>query len=96
MDLIVTAVIVIAVAFVGVALGVGSRYRQNVLRLRKRVIVSTHAGYGVEGVLYARSGRTLILRDARVTTNGEDRPPVPVDGELLLDRDQVVWIQVVS
>ena len=93
MELIAAAVIVVAI--VGTTFA-GLRHHQGVLRLRKRVIVSTHAGYGVEGVLYSRSGRTIVLRDSRVTTNGEDRPPVPVDGELLLDRDQIVWIQVVN
>lgn len=99
MELIAAAVIGTVVLILAAA-GVGEIcrrvHRRSAFRLRKRVIVSTHAGYGVEGVLYERNGRILVLRDARVTSNGEDRPPVPVDGELLLDRDQVVWVQVVN
>jgi hypothetical protein len=83
-----------------VAAGIGGlsvyAHGLRVLRPCKRVLVSTNAGYGASGVLHKRSHRTIVLRDARVTSEMEDRPPVPIDGELVIDRDQILWIQVVA
>lgn len=68
----------------------------RVLRPRQRVIVNTLAGHGASGVLHKRTRRTLILRDAYVTSDSDTRPPVPMDGELVIDRDQILWIQAVA
>lgn len=94
MNFIIPAVLVLTALLCG---GVLVRaYGLRVLKPRKRVLVSTVAGYGASGVLHRRTTRTIVLRDVRVTTDMEERPPVPVDGELVIDRDQVLWIQVVS
>ena len=71
-------------------------YGFRTMKVRKRVIVSLTEGYGVSGVLYKRTTRTLVLRDAHVQADSETRPPSPVDGELVIDRAQILFIQVVS
>ena len=71
-------------------------YGFRTLKVRKRVIVSTTSDYAVSGVLYKRTSRTIVLRDAHVQTDSDTRPPVPMDGELVIDRDQILFIQVVS
>jgi hypothetical protein len=65
------------------------------LKMRKRVIVSTTSDYGVSGVLHKRTSRVIVLRNAHVQSEA-DRPPVPMDGELVIDRDQILFVQVVS
>ena len=40
--------------------------------------------------------RLLVLRDAHVQADSETRPPSPVDGELVIDRAQILFIQVVA
>jgi hypothetical protein len=61
-------------------------------RLRRRCIVNLREGDSIEGVLWTRRGRWLVLKDARLI-HGDDRP-VPADGEVLIDRDQVNFLQV--
>jgi hypothetical protein len=63
-------------------------------RLRRRCIVNLR-GDGIdtiEGVLWTRRGRWLVLKDARLLHR--DDPPVPADGEILIDRDQINFLQV--
>jgi hypothetical protein len=63
-------------------------------RLRRRCIVNLR-GEGadtIEGVLWTRRGRWLVLKDARLLHR--DEPPVPADGEVLIDRDQIHFLQV--
>lgn len=95
------SVIIVALTLVvcAAAIIVTVVYDRHLLKPRKRVNVSTVAGYGASGILHRRGRRTIVLRDVKVQVDGdglEQRPPVPVDGELVIDRDQIVWIQVVG
>ena len=63
-------------------------------RLRRRCIVNLRGddADSIEGVLWTRRGRWLVLKDARLMHR--DDPPVPADGEILVDRDNINFLQV--
>jgi small nuclear ribonucleoprotein (snRNP)-like protein len=61
-------------------------------RLREDVVVTMKSGEAFRGVLFAADGRSFILRDAKALTDASARP-VPVDGELILPRDQIDYFQ---
>ncbi len=58
----------------------------------RRVLVNLLDGRAFDGILYARRGPLLELRDAHLLTEGAD--PVAVDGAVLIERPQVAFIQV--
>ena len=60
-------------------------------RLREVFIVTMDDGSAWRGLLYAVDDRTLALREAERLT--PDAPGTPVDGELLLPRDQLAYLQ---
>ncbi|MDT0381424.1 hypothetical protein RM572_21940 [Streptomyces sp. DSM 42041] len=60
--------------------------------VRKRVVVNL-ADRAFDGVLWAKRGPLLVLRDARLLEPG--REPVPVDGEVVVERARVEFVQVV-
>lgn len=62
------------------------------LALRSRVLVNLLSGQAVTGVLWRRRGRHLVLRDAELMEPGNSRP-TPIDGEAIVDRDQVLLVQ---
>ena len=62
------------------------------LAVRKHVLVSLRSDRAVTGVLWARRGRFLVLKSAEMHEPGAN--PVPLDGDLVLDRDQVEYVQV--
>lgn len=64
-------------------------------RLRRRCIVNLR-GEGadsIEGVLWTRRGRWLVLKDARLV-HPADGSVTPADGEVLIDRGQINFLQV--
>lgn len=61
------------------------------LALRKKVLVNLHSGVAFKGVLWASKGRLLILRGVELLELNAD--PVSLDGDVLVDRDQVAWVQ---
>lgn len=63
------------------------------LAARKRVLVALRDGSAVTGLLWTRKGRALVLKSAQLLEPGNDHP-VPMDGDLILDREQVVYVQV--
>lgn len=60
--------------------------------LCQRVLVNLVDGRAFDGVLYRRRGPLLVLRDARLIEPGSE--PVAVDGEVLIERPKVAFIQV--
>lgn len=89
-----TVIFLVEVTLVLAAFGwlLTERVRSDRLALRRRVVVNLVGGQAVEAVLYARRGRLLVLRDAHLHEPGAQ--PVTVDGEMVLDRDRVEFIQV--
>lgn len=65
--------------------------------LLRRVIVNLTAAAApdtaLSGVLWRSRGAYLVLRDVRLLKAQEK--PMPVDGEVILHRDQVAFIQAV-
>jgi len=59
--------------------------------VRNRILANLTDGSAVEGVLWQRRGRLLVLRDAVIHERGAQ--PVSADGEVLLDRDRVLFVQ---
>jgi hypothetical protein len=85
-------VLEVALLLIGVTAWTVQCIRNNRLALRKRVLVNLLDGKAMDGVLYARRGRLLVLRNVTVMEAGS--PPVNVDGEVVLDRNRVDFIQV--
>jgi small nuclear ribonucleoprotein (snRNP)-like protein len=59
---------------------------------RRRVLVNLVSGRTVEGVLFKKAGPLLLVKDARVYERGANGA-VPVDGEVLIERSSVDFIQ---
>lgn len=62
------------------------------LMVRREVLVQLLSGRAVRGVLWARKGRSLVLKSATLLEPGSD--PVPMDGDVVLDRGAVDYVQV--
>jgi hypothetical protein len=62
-------------------------------RRRHRVLVNmAHDEGTIEGLLWQRRGCWLVLKDARLMRGPGD--PLPVDGEVLIDKGRVAFLQV--
>lgn len=82
----------VALTVAVVALGVAAVLVRPWRRLRRRrAVVVLQTGRTIEGVLWARTGPLLVLRDAVVH---DDAAAVPAPGELVIERDVVEWLQV--
>jgi len=68
----------------------GNRDRLLKTRLREDFVITLLDGSGWRGVLYAIDARTVILRDAEALG---DQARGPVDGELILARDRIDYMQ---
>lgn len=60
--------------------------------VRRRVVVNLLTDRAFVGILWAQRGPLLVLRDAVMHEPG--RQPSPVDGEVVIERDQVEFIQI--
>lgn len=58
------------------------------------VSVSLRAGPSIDGLLLAQRGPLLVLTGARLLEEGS--PPVPLDGEVVLERAAVSFVQVLA
>lgn len=63
-------------------------------RLRHRVIVNLKDSSAFSGVLYEADSEAVVLRDAAQLDAGPKREPVGVDGELLILRPDIAFIQL--
>jgi hypothetical protein len=68
-------------------------YRRVVLH--RRVVVNLTTGKAIEGVLWDEQGPLLVLRDAFLHEGGTNGP-VPMDGEVVIDRARVEFVQAAS
>lgn len=67
-------------------------YRRFVLR--RQVIVNLLSGQTVKGVPVSQAGPLLVLRGAEILNDSNDF--VPVDGEIIVDRSNVDFIQALG
>lgn len=61
---------------------------------RRRVLVNLRSGTVFTGILWARRGPLLVLRAVEVRAPTANARFVPVDGEIVVERPQVDYIQV--
>ena len=61
-------------------------------RLRRKAIITTHAGQGFAGVLFEADRNAFVLRDAEALGDAGSR--MGVDGELLILAADVAYIQL--
>lgn len=62
------------------------------IAVRRRVVVNMKGGTAFEAILWKRKGPYLILRDALYMEPGVK--PVQVDGEVIITKSDVAWIQL--
>lgn len=61
--------------------------------IRRRVVVNL-ADKAFSGILWAKRGPLLVLRDVKLLEAG--REPQPVDGEVIVERARVEFMQVLT
>lgn len=59
----------------------------------QRVVVNLTTGAAIDGVLWDERGPLIVLRDARLHNEGGT---APLDGEVIIERDRIDFVQVVS
>lgn len=59
--------------------------------VRRRVVVNLLSGRAIEGVLVKQDGPLLCLKNAHIHEQGAE--PAAVDGEVVIERSQVDFIQ---
>lgn len=75
-----------------VALHVFDRVWARRLMVRRRVVVNlVDGGRAIAGVLWIRRAGFLVLRDAALLEPGAE--PVPMDGDVFVERDRVSFVQ---
>lgn len=90
------ALVVISLGVLFVAAGIGWHLTERLwarrLMVRRKVLVALHTGQAVTGVLWARRDRFLVLKDAELLEPGAE--PTRMDGDVIVERDQVTYVQV--
>ena len=61
---------------------------------RRMVVVNTKTERAFRGVLWRARGRYLVLRNAEML--GPQRESTPVDGEVVIERANIDFVQVIS
>lgn len=62
---------------------------------RRQVIVSLITDKAFKGILWAKRGPLLVLRNAAILAEDGPEGGVPVDGEVVIERSLVEFIQVI-
>lgn len=93
--MIVLAAAILAVGLVVAALLLVGLGRDRLLRERfcDKVVVTLKSGSAFSGVLFMVDDRTVILRDTQALAVGPTGGPVAVDGELILFRTDIDYLQ---
>lgn len=60
--------------------------------VRRRVVVNLRSGNALVGVLFARRGRLLVLKQA--TLHAVHAAPAPIDGDAVVEIGQIDFVQV--
>lgn len=63
-------------------------------RLRRQVIVTLKSGEAFSGVLFEVDAETIVLRNAQAPEAGPRGTTIGVDGELLILRPDVAFMQL--
>lgn len=62
--------------------------------VRRKVVVNLNTGRAFVGILWAQRGQLLVLRNTTMHEPGA--APSQVDGEVVIERSQVEFIQVTA
>lgn len=60
--------------------------------LRRRVLVNLRTDKAFSGIIWSKRGSLVVLRDAAILESG--RPPVAMDGEVVIERSNIDFVQV--
>lgn len=60
--------------------------------LRRRVLVNLKTDKALDGILFAKRGSILVLKMTKLHESG--RPPVALDGDVIVERANVDFMQV--
>lgn len=63
------------------------------LAMNRRIMVNLANGSAIDGILWDDRGRLLVLRDANLHSEGGS---APLDGDVVIERDRIAFVQVVS
>ena len=64
------------------------------LAMSRRVMVNLTTGNAVDGILWDERGQFIVLRDATLHVQ-EAGGPSKLDGEVILDRTRIEFVQVI-
>lgn len=70
------------------------RGKYKTLVVHRRVMVNLDDGSAVDGIMWDELGPLLVLRDANLHSKGST-DPTPLDGETIVDRARILFVQVV-
>lgn len=91
-----TALVVIVIALLAVVAAVAWHVLDLTwarrTALRRRVLVNVDGSKAMRGILWQRRGRLVVLRDVVLIEPGAQ--PVDLDGDVVIDRDRIEWVQV--
>lgn len=63
------------------------------LAMNRRIVVNLSSGSAIDGVLWDDRGPLVVLRDANLHSDGGS---APLDGDVIIERDRIAFVQVVS
>lgn len=63
------------------------------LAMNRRIMVNLTNGTAIDGVLWGDRGRLIVVRDANLHSEGGS---APLDGEVIIERERIAFVQVVS
>ncbi len=63
------------------------------LALNRKVMVNLTGGSAIDGVLWDERGPLIVLRDANLHS---ESGTASLDGDVIIERDRIAFVQVVS
>lgn len=90
------AVVGCGLAVVGLVTAAGAWQRSTLLRdrRRRRIVLTLKTEAAFSGVLYATDREALVLREAEALAYGARKTNIAVEGELVVLRADVAYLQV--
>lgn len=58
---------------------------------RRKILANLTDGTAIDGVLYKQDGPLIVIKNATLLEPGAD--PVPLDGDVVIERDRIMFIQ---
>lgn len=93
MELAVIAAALVLLALSVIFYTVTEHYGQRVAA-KRRVVINLVDDRAITGVLWRRHRRLVVMRGAELVEPG--REPVPMDGDVVIERDRISFTQIVG